>query len=151
MNWYSKISQDITNISDALNYYDAEFNVARKECRLSGNIERANADIPGMVEHRYSQLQEIEAILELLNIEYRTIRGTYFKKYLEKYPRALSSRDCDRYIDCEKEVSDFAKIINDFALMRNKWLGITKAMDQKSYALNNIVKLRCAGLEDATL
>jgi hypothetical protein len=30
-------------------------------------------------------------------------------------------------------------------------LGITKALDQKQWQLTNIVKLRVAGMEDATL
>jgi hypothetical protein len=43
------------------------------------------------------------------------------------------------------------KIINEFALLRNKWLGITKALDQKQWQITNVVKLRVAGMEDATL
>jgi hypothetical protein len=43
------------------------------------------------------------------------------------------------------------KIINEFALLRNKWLGITKALDQKQWQITNIVKLRVAGMEDAHL
>ena len=44
-----------------------------------------------------------------------------------------------------------AKIINDFALIRNQWLGITKGLDQKQWQITNIVKLRVAGMEDATI
>jgi hypothetical protein len=36
-------------------------------------------------------------------------------------------------------------------LLRNKWLGIIKALDIKQWQLSNIVKLRTAGLEDASL
>jgi len=63
----------------------------------------------------------------------------------------LSSRDCEKYVEGEDEVIEYEKIINEFALLRNQWLGITKALDQKSYALSNIIRLRCAGMEDATL
>ena len=43
------------------------------------------------------------------------------------------------------------KLINDFALIRNQWLGITKGLDQKQWHITNIVKLRVAGMEDANL
>ena len=43
------------------------------------------------------------------------------------------------------------KIINEFALLRNQWLGITKGLDQKQWQITNIVKLRVAGMEDATI
>ena len=107
--------------------------------------------MPGIVEHRYNQLQEIEAILEYLNIELRRLRSRYFKKYLENYQRALSSRDCEKYVDGEDDVVDYEKIINEFALLRNKWLGIIKALDIKQWQLSNVIKLRVAGMEDASL
>ena len=107
--------------------------------------------MPGLVEQRFNQLQELEAILEYLNIELRRLRSTFFKKYLENYQRALSSRDVEKYVDGEADVVDMEKIINEFALMRNKWLGITKGLDQKQWQITNIVKLRVAGMEDATI
>ena len=70
---------------------------------------------------------------------------------MENYQRALSSRDVEKYVDGEADVVDYEKMINEFALMRNKWLGVTKALDQKQWQLTNIVKLRVAGMEDARL
>jgi hypothetical protein len=70
---------------------------------------------------------------------------------LENYQRALSSRDCEKYVDGESDVVDFEKIINEFALLRNKWLGITKALDIKQWQLSNVIKLRTAGMEDITV
>ena len=49
------------------------------------------------------------------------------------------------------EVCDFEAIVNEWALLRNKWLGVIKALDQKQWHLTNIVKLRVAGMEDANL
>ena len=151
MNWYTQISKDISNIPDAVEYYEAELQAAKYECRITGNIEKAAANMPGVVEVRFGQLQEIEAILEYLNIECRRLKSQHFRKYLENYQRALSSRDCERYVEGESDVVDFEKIINEFALLRNKWLGITKALDVKQWQLSNVIKLRTAGMEDASL
>jgi hypothetical protein len=151
MNWYDQVSKDISNIPDAVAHYESELLEAKKDARIAGNIERASASMPGIVETRFNQLQEIEAILEYLNIELRRLRSQYFRKYLENYQRSLSSRDCEKFVDGEADVVDFEKIINDFALLRNKWLGIIKALDQKQWHLSNIIKLRVAGLEDASV
>jgi hypothetical protein len=151
MGWYSKVTKDIGNIPDAIAYFESELIYAKDEVRIKGNIEKAAAAMPGTVEHRYNQLQEIEAILEYLNIELRRLRSSLFRKYLENYQRALTSRDVEKYVDGEADVVDMEKIINEFALLRNKWLGITKALDQKQWQITNIVKLRVAGMEDATL
>jgi hypothetical protein len=151
MGWYSQVSRDITQIPAAVQHFESELIEAKRECNISGSIEKAAAAMPGIVEHRFNQLQEIEAILEYLNIELRKLRSSYFKKYLENYQRALSSRDVEKYVDGEQDVCDYEKIINEFALVRNKWLGVLKALDQKQWQLTNIVKLRVAGMEDATL
>ena len=151
MGWYSEVSRDVGKIPNAVAFFEAELEEAKVECKLSGNLERASASMPGIVEHRFNQLQEIEAILNYLNIELRRLRSSYCKKYLENYQRALSSRDVDRYVDGEADVVDYEKIINEFALLRNKWLGVLKALDQKQWQITNITKLRVAGMEDATL
>ena len=151
MGWYSSVSRDISQIPSAIQYFETELLDAKQECKLVGNVEKSAAAMPGLVEHRFNQLQEIEAILNYLNIELRRLRSSYFKKYLENYQRALSSRDVEKYVDGETDVVDYEKIINEFALMRNKWLGVLKALDQKQWQITNVVKLRVAGMEDATL
>jgi hypothetical protein len=151
MNWYDKVSKDISAIPAAVAYYESELQSAKYDANISGNIERAAASMPGIVENRFNQLQEIEAVLEYLNIELRRLKSQHFRKYLESYQRALSSRDCEKFVEGEADVVDFEKIINDFALLRNKWLGIIKALDVKQWQLSNVIKLRTAGMEDATL
>ena len=151
MGWYSEVSRNINQIPEAIKHFELELIDARKEVKLVGNVEKASAAMPGIVEHRFNQLQEIEAILNYMNIELRRLRSSFFKKYLENYQRALSSRDVEKYVDGEADVVDYEKIINEFALLRNKWLGVLKALDQKQWQITNIVKLRVAGMEDATL
>ena len=149
--WYAKVSKDIQHLPACIDHFYKELIDARSEVKIYGNIERASANMPGMVEQRFNQLQEIEAILEYLNIELRRIRSKAFKKFLENYQRALSSRDVEKYVDGEADVVDMEKIINEFALLRNQWLGIVKGLDIKQWQLSNIIKLRAAGLEDASL
>ena len=151
MGWYSRVSRDISEIPAAIQHFENELVTARSEVKLKGSIEKAAAEMPGIVEYRFNQLQEVEAILEFLNIELRKLRSSFFRKYLENYQRALSSRDVEKYVDGETDVCDYEKIINEFALIRNKWLGVLKALDQKQWQITNVVKLRVAGMEDATL
>jgi hypothetical protein len=148
MNWYSKVSKDIAHLPACIDYYYSELDEARKEVKIYGVVERASSALPGIVEQRFNQLQEIEGILEYLNIELRRIRSKTFRKYLENYQRALSSRDCEKYVDGEADVVDLEKIVNEFALLRNQWLGIIKGLDIKQWQVSNIIKLRTAGMED---
>lgn len=149
--WLNTIRNDMSRIVDAIDFYENEIQDAKEELSLKGSIEKHTRDMPGIVDYRFYQLQEIEAILEYLNIELRKLRSKEFKKFLENYNRQLSSRDAEKYIDGVDEVVDMHHLINEFALIRNKMQGIIKSLDQKSFSINNIVKLRTAGLDDVSL
>jgi hypothetical protein len=151
MTWYAKVSKDIAHLPDCLDHFYNEIDTARAEVKIYGSVEKASAQLPGIVEHRFNQLQEIEAILEYLNIELRRLKSKTFRKYLENYQRALSSRDVEKYVEGEADVIDMEKVINEFAMLRNQWLGIIKGLDIKQWQLSNIIKLRAAGLEDISL
>ena len=151
MNWYSKITVNLSSIPDFIAHYEAELNSARFDVSIKGKVEKNLADLPGVTEHRFNQLQEIEAVLNYLNIQLRKIRRKHFQKYLETYNRALSSRDAEKYVDGEEEVIDFETIINEVALIRNKWLGILKGIESKNFMLGHVVRLRTAGMEDVAL
>ncbi|CAB4133134.1 hypothetical protein UFOVP257_55 [uncultured Caudovirales phage] len=149
--WYNKIVSNLGEIPDFINYYDAELAQAKFEIKIRGNVEKAAANLPGETEHRFNQLQEIEAVLEFLNIQLRKIRRKHFQKYLEAYNRALSSRDAEKYTDGEDEVIDMETIINEVALLRNKWLGVMKGLESKNFMIGHVVRLRAAGMEDIVI
>jgi uncharacterized protein YfdQ (DUF2303 family) len=146
--WYSRVTADLSAIPDFIAHYETELENAKKECRVGGIVEKNITSLPGITEHRFNQLQEIEAVLNYLNIQIRKIRRKHFQKYLEGYARALTSRDAEKYVDGEDEVIDFETLINEVALLRNRYLGIMKAMETKNFMLGHIVRLRAAGMED---
>jgi len=149
--WYSKVTADLSAIPDFIAHYEKELEDARRDCRVGGVVEKNITNLPGITEHRFNQLQEIEAVLNFLNIQLRKIRRKHFQKYLEGYARALTSRDAEKYVDGEDEVIDFETLINEVALLRNKFLGIMKAMESKNFMLGHIVRLRAAGMEDISV
>jgi len=83
-----------------------------------------------------------------LNIQLKKIRRKHFQKYLEAYNRALTSRDAEKYAEGEDEVIDMEVLINEVALLRNRWLGIMKGLEAKQWQMGHIVRLRTAGMED---
>jgi hypothetical protein len=146
--WYSKVVADLGNLPDFISHYERELIDAKSDCRVGGVIEKNITALPGITEHRFNQLQEIEAVLNYLNIQLRKIRRKHFQKYLEGYARMLSSRDAEKYVDGEEEVIEFETLINEVALLRNRYLGILKGMESKNFMLGHIVRLRAAGMED---
>ena len=150
-NWYTRVSQNLIVIPDFISHFENELLSAKQEVKVYGNVEKNIAAIPGHTEHRFNQLQEIEAVLNYLNIKLRQIRRKHFQKYLEAYNRVLTSRDAEKYVDGEDEVVDFEILINEVALLRNQWLGILKGLEAKQWQMGHIVRLRTAGMEDITI
>ena len=79
--WYSKVTADLSTIPDFIAHYERELEDARRDCRVGGLIEKNITQLPGITEHRFNQLQEIEAVLNYLNIQLRKIRRKHFQKY----------------------------------------------------------------------
>jgi len=149
--WYNKVVDDLGNIVDAIGHFESELDGAKFEVRIKGSLEKASASLPGITEHRFNQLQEIEAILEHLHIALRKERSAVFRKYFETYNRQLTSRDAEKYVDGEQSVIDLSHLVNQFALLRNRFLGIMKGLDTKQWQIGHITKLRTAGMEDIVI
>jgi len=118
--WYSRVVGDLSLLPDFVAYYEHELDAAKKDCRIGGIVEKNITALPGITEHRFNQLQEIEA----------------------------TSRDAEKYVDGEDEVIDMETLINEIALLRNRWLGIMKGLDTKQWQMGHVVRLRTAGMED---
>jgi hypothetical protein len=149
--WYSRVAADLSVIPDFISHYEAELAKAKQDCQIGGIIEKNITALPGITEHRFNQLQEIEAVLHFLNLQLRKLRRKFFQKYLEGYARALTSRDAEKYVDGEDDVIDFETLINEVALLRNRYLGIMKSLESKNFMLGHVVRLRAAGMEDVQL
>lgn len=148
MMWYNRVVADLSELPNFITYYENQLADAKRDVKIGGYVELNAKELPGITEHRYGQLQELEAVLNFMNIQLRKLRRKHFQKYLEGYARALTSRDAEKYVDGEDEVIDYETLINEVALMRNKWLGIMKGLESKNFMLGHVVRLRTAGMED---
>jgi hypothetical protein len=149
--WYSKVTADPNDFSpliDAIEYYEMELEAAKYDTQLKGSIEKASSRLPGITTERFSQLQEVEAILRYLEIRMNQVKGAAFKKYLEHYQRSLSSRDAEKYADADDKVIEIALLVNQIALVRNQYLAIMKGLDAKNWQISNLTRLKAAGFED---
>lgn len=148
MTWYTKVTQDLSLLPDFIDEFELELSKAKSEIKVGGMLETNLKQLPGITEHRFNQLQTIEAILNYLNIQLRKIRRKHFQKYLEGYNRQLTSRDAEKYVDGETEVIDYETLINEVSLLRNKWLGVMKGLESKNFMLGHLTRLKTAGMED---
>ena len=149
--WHRVLQQDKSKILDFITFFENELLDARQELKVVGTIEKIAAKLPGIFEYRFGQLQAIEAVLEQFENEMRKLRAEQFRLFLETYCRQLTSSDAWKYVDGVDIVADLAELINEVAYIRNQYISVTKALDQLSYMLGHITKLRSVGLETAEI
>lgn len=149
--WHWIIKDDKSKIVDLIEYFDKELEEARNEVKRVGIIEKISQDLPAYHETRYAQLQQMETVLEFLEQEMKALEAEKFKHFLEHYKRQLSSTDCKKYVDGDKDVVELSLVIAEVALIRNQLVGIVKSLEMKAFQIGHIVKLRTSGIEDARL
>ncbi len=152
MRWYSRVTKDTSDLETLLKcieFYDVQHEEAQRELKPTGRINDLCIRLPSMVEYRFGQLQELEAILGFY--ERRALKVKLEKKrgFLEHYNRNLTDRQADQYAEIDDEVQILAQLVEEIALLRNKFLGLTKGYEYLHFQIGNIIHLRRAGIEDA--
>jgi hypothetical protein len=137
-------------VEAAVSYLD-EYERARADTACEGRIERLSSKLPGIVDHRFSQLQDLEAILEHIEdrLKAKTIEHT--KQYMEHYQRTLTWQQASAYASVHTDVLFIKSILTEVADVRNLYLGLMKSFEYMHFQLTNVTKLRAAGLEDAEI
>lgn len=145
------IKDNASNINTVLEYFNNEYEEARKELKINGVLQEQVSELSSIFEYRYAQLQEIESILEYFNIKMKGIKSSLYQKFMNTSARSLTSNDVKQYIDGDKNVVEIQLVINDIALIRNKYIGLSKGFETKNFMISNIVKLHIAGLDNIIL
>lgn len=149
---YYSLTNDWSTLPDFLDHFEKEAAEAKKsDLIMTGSLEKLSAQVPVIMDLRFTQLQILNATIEYFEKQLDIVRKKHYQRYLEAYARALTSRDIEKYVNGEQEVVDMALIINEIALMRNVFISITKGIDAKSFQIHNITKLRAVGLDDAKI
>lgn len=157
--WYRKVANTdeadfeatLVAVAEALAHFEGEVDEGLKELQPSGRLWNIAKAIPGTMAYRYTQLQELEATLELLEQRATKKQSEHKRRYLEHYARTLSDRTAGEFAAAEDEVCNLRALINEVALTRNKFLGLTKGLESLHYQIGHLVKMREAGIEDATI
>ena len=146
-NYLKLIKENANNVPTVLSYFEEEYEKAREEVKIKGNLQRCISELSSLYEMRFAQLQELEAIMEFFDIKLKGIRSSLYQKLMNNSQRALTSNDIKQYIDGDKNIIDLQLIINDIALVRNKFISLTKGFESKNFMLSNLTRLHCAGLD----
>lgn len=148
---FNDLVRDRATLPGFLSHFEKEAGLAQDELVMKGQIEKLSSKLPVIMEVRFRQLQYLNAAMQLFENFLSERRSYWFKKFKENYPRDLSSSDVVKYVDGEKDITDLLSILLEIGSLRAEFEAINKALNSKSYQINNITNLRVAGLDDATI
>lgn len=98
-NYLKLIKENANNVPTVLSYFEEEYEKAREEVKIKGNLQRCISELSSLYEMRFAQLQELEAIMEFFDIKLKGIRSSLYQKLMNNSQRALTSNDIKQYID----------------------------------------------------
>ena len=152
IDWYRKIvmtadSDGLTYLFDAIDFFDIELEYARKDTKISGSAEKMLAALPGLMEYRNSQLQQIVHIGKYLMILVDKAYSEAYQKNLGGH-KALKSTDADKFAQSDQEYINLKILHTHVEYIRNQYVAVQKALESKNFNLGHLAKLKCAGCED---
>lgn len=145
----SAVETDFLPLAEAIAFFEDEAADGIKDLTPVGRLWDTAKKIPGLMAFRYTQLQEIEAILEYVTMRANRKHAEHKRRYMENYNRTLSEKAAGEYASTEQDVFDLRLLSNEVAMVRNTFLGLTKGLEFLHFQMNNLTKLRDGGIEDA--
>lgn len=161
MQWYYRVTSvdadDViaiaTVLADFISTSEAKYEDLSRQAKVASGhrIEEIAMKVPGLAEYTFGLLQEADAVLRYLNLQTERVLGKARRQYTEHYQRALSDRTAEKYAESDQSVIDYKLLCLEVGLLSSKFAGLSKNLEYLHFQIGNITKLRCAGIEDATL
>lgn len=148
--WYHIVSGDPDRIADALEWYLSELDAGLNSTDISGSLMRANQTQPGFVAYYDSMHTDLDSILELFERQRRMRLGQVLKQYADSPPTQtkLGATEIKALAQCDPDVVRLDQIISEIQYVYKQFGTLLKSLEQRGYSLNNVTKLRVAGLEE---
>ena len=144
--------ENLSEIVDLLPKYEKLLVAAENVFKLDGlRLEQVVKSVPQYQYSYDSAYQELKALDEWLTGIKEKRTAKVWKKYLEGYQRALSTRDIQAYIGGEKDIIEINQIITEIALLKNQMAAVVEATKNLGWMVGHITKLRVAEMQEAIL
>ena len=157
MSWFRKVTSaeegDFLPLVAAMNYYQKEYEEGVKATKPEQGVRlwEISRELPGHMAFRYNQWQELNAIHEWLEVREEAMIRKAADDLQKNYARTMSTRDAVSLAETDINVLAMRTIRIEVKLMASKFAGITKGLEFLHYQIGHLVKLREAGIEDATI
>lgn len=149
--WFRDVQANLDAIPEALDWYLAQLEPAHQEIDIAGTLMKANQNQPGLVAYYDAMHTDLDMILEFVERKHKIMRASKIRELADDPPTntKLSAADVKLLAETDAEVVCLEQLAQEIRYVYKQFSSLMKALEQRGYTLNNITKIRIAGLEEA--
>lgn len=144
--------KDLSKLPDVLEQYEKEISRAREIIVLKGkNLEAANKENAAWLLYYDQKRIELDTLRKYFKMKLDETKSSLFKAFTENYPREMSDRAKDKYIEGHPKYLSALELCYEIEEIYEKYDSVVVSLRQQGYALRNITEIRTHSLEDVIL
>lgn len=141
---YKNFNKVFEKYAELVVSYEQELAIEGKQ------LETANREQPTWIAYYDERRVELKIYVEFFEMEIQKVRAKLLKG-MEQYPRDLSDRMKEKYIEGEESYLNVYEKYLEVKELYGKFDSIVKAFEQRGFALRNITNARVASVHDAII
>ena len=151
--FYNAVRDDVSVITDAIEYYGDVVEDGAKHLTLKGNLESMVAETPGLAYFYRGVRTDAQQIRRWLETDMTAKKADKFK-YFHHDPEAkkkwgvLKPTEITKYVEADEEVQDLADLIREMAEVEHRLEDLMEGFEERRLALSRIVDIRRDNLKE---
>ena len=146
------LGENYEKLPDLIDEYQTALDQAEGNIQISGKrIDLANIEQASWLAYYDERRAELRTLDKHFDAQVARVRGRLFRQLTENNARDLSDRAKDKYIDSEPAYLEMYSIYLEIHEMYEQFIAIVDAFKARGFALNNLVKLKVAAVEETVL
>lgn len=145
------IGDKYENLEAILAPYIEDLDEKEQNLKIEGKrLELANREQASWLSYYDERRIELATYVKFFEMELSRVRSTILKN-MERYPKDLSDRARDKYIDSHEDYLNVYELYLTVKELYSEYESIVNAFIQRGYSLRNITNIRVAALEDVVI
>jgi hypothetical protein len=152
MSFLFRLSENLEKVIEHIAKYETAIAEAEELFNMEGKkLEYLCRVLPANIVRYDEYHNELKSLEDYLKAKRDVIESKLWKKYVEGYSRALSTRDIQAYIQGDAEYVSYTELILEVVHVKTQIKSIVEAFGQMGWMLSHVTKLRVAEMQDAIL
>lgn len=146
------LGKNYKRLPDVLERYDRDYANYKDHIDMRNKtLEKINMENPVWFAYYSERLNELKKLLSYMEARVSQVRGQLYEGIKKGSNVSLGEREIQKYIDADELYIEIHVLMLEVKEVHDLYASAVENFRNVGYAMNNITKIRVAGLEDVTL